>query len=453
MPSNTINIDTRPPVNPSDSISRVSISSDASDNDLDARGGQRPPKKRRKKDDVWKHARKAILGVEAVREASGHSRRKVWYCKFTGCEQYKVLSSAAAKNHLKSIHRIDLNATTSPLNAPVQQDLRSVVSKQLSTTDDQQAQDVKEHLRLAANPAAIEQALLQLIVHHDLPLRTVEWPELHTLIHAINNQANKIIWRSHRTTANRITATFHHRRAELQQVLQSSRSLIHLTTDTWSSPNYKELQSVTAHFVSNEGRLCKALLALPELLNGHAGSEVAKVIIEVLDDYRVKDNLGYITADNATANDTLCSELGLLIEGWIPLQRRLRCLGHIINLAVQSFLFAKNGKAVSAALEYIDELRTAESHLIEQSEAEDGGGWIKQPALQKILHFAVTLRRSNRLFNAFRMEAGKSLRRPNDTRWNSYLNTFEDAFQLRATYTSFVVARPSLHEYELTAAD
>jgi len=51
------------------------------------------------------------------------------------------------------------------------------------------------------------------------------------------------------------------------------------------------------------------------LLNGHAGSEVAKVIIEVLDDYGVKDNLGYITTDNATANDTLYSELSLLIEG------------------------------------------------------------------------------------------------------------------------------------------
>lgn len=68
---------------------------------------------------------------------------------------------------------------------------------------------------------------------------------------------------------------------------------------------------------------------------------------------------------------------------------------------MQSFLFAKNGDVVDAALEYLDKLRTAESHLIEQSETEDRGGWIKQPALQKILQFVVTLRRSNRLFNAF----------------------------------------------------
>lgn len=102
-------------------------------------------------------------------------------------------------------------------------------------------------------------------------------------------------------------------------MLQSSCSLIHLTTDTWSSLNHKELQSITAHFVSKEGRLCKALLALPELLNRHASREVARVIVEVLEDYEVKDNLRYITADNAKANDTLYSKLGYLVEGWISL--------------------------------------------------------------------------------------------------------------------------------------
>jgi len=63
------------------------------------------------------------------------------------------------------------------------------------------------------------------------------------------------------------------------------------------------------------------------------------------------------------------------------------------------------------------------------------------------------LRRSDRLFNAFKRLAGKSIRRPNNTRWNSYLNTFEDALSLRASYTSFVIDNPSLYEHELTAAD
>ena len=300
---------------------------------------------------------------------------------FTGCERYKVLSIAGARAHLRSIHRISTEPTAPVAKAVIQQDLRSCVSKQVEDANERQAQEVKEHLRLAAYPAAIQQAVLPLIIHHDLPLSTVEWPELHTLVYSINHQAEDVVWRSHSSTTRRVTRTFNARRFELKQLLQSARSLIHLTSDTWTSPNYKELQSITSHFVDNYGRLCKALLALPELYNGHSGVEVAHVIVKTLDYYGIKDRLSYLTADNATANDTLCHELGELIDGWDPLERRLRCLGHIINLAVQSFLFAKNNEAVKSAIDYVSELRSIESHLIKQSEADEEGGWIKQPAL------------------------------------------------------------------------
>jgi hypothetical protein len=47
--------------------------------------------------------------------------------------------------------------------------------------------------------------------------------------------------------------------------------------------------------------------------------------------------------------------------------------------------------------------------------------------------------------------AGKVIRLLNDTRWNSYLNTFEDAIQLKAYYTSFY-ADNDKDEYHLTTA-
>ena len=48
--------------------------------------------------------------------------------------------------------------------------------------------------------------------------------------------------------------------------------------------------------------------------------------------------------------------------------------------------------------------------------------------------------------------AGKVIRSPNDTRWNSYLNTFEDAIQLKAQYTSFC-ADNDKDEYHLIASE
>ena len=83
----------------------------------------------------------------------------------------------------------------------------------------------------------------------------------------------------------------------MKQLLQQSQSLIHLTTDTWHSPNYKELQAITAHFVDASNTRQKALLSLPELRNGHAGVEVAAQIMTTLEAYDITDRLGYITAD------------------------------------------------------------------------------------------------------------------------------------------------------------
>lgn len=139
---------------------------------------------------------------------------------------------------------------------------------------------------------------------------------------------------------------------------------------------------------------------------------------------------------------------------WQPTERRLRCIGHIINIAVQAFFFAKDKEAVELAIEQaIHSLRHVDDELLLLSEKDETAGWIKIPPLQKILAFVTTLSRSDKLYNAFRKAAGKVIRRPNDTRWNSYLFTFEDALELRAVYTSFIYDHQQLADKELTAAE
>jgi hypothetical protein len=241
----------------------------------------------------------------------------------------------------------------------------------------------------------------------------------------------------------------------VKQLLQHSQSLIHLTTDTWHSPNFKELQAITAHFVDASNTRQKALLSLPELRNGHAGVEVATQIMTTLEAYGITDRLGYITADNHGANDTLCEELQQqLTTPWQAVQRRLRCVGHMINIAVQAFFFGKNKEAVDLAIQESqrsslsidDEL----SQLFEKND--DDSGFIKITPLQKILSFTSHLRQSDRQYNRFKAIAGKMIRSPNDTRWNSYLNTFEDALQLKTHYTSFC-ADDDKDELHLSASE
>lgn len=140
-------------ITPNDSISRVSISS-ASDNDAaDAPSSLTVPTRKRKRagrrDEVWKHARRPITGHEPVREMSGKDNRRIWYCSFVGCEEYRTLSTAGARNHLSSTHRIGLTKTPITHLGLIQADLTTVVNKQKQEQHKMEDMVVKEHLRRA----------------------------------------------------------------------------------------------------------------------------------------------------------------------------------------------------------------------------------------------------------------------------------------------------------------
>ncbi len=280
------------------------------------------------RDPVWQHARKHRAGIEPRTVVSGSTSRTLWYCKYDGCDTYSTLSTVCAGNHLLSAHSITTgDIPVSKVAQKIQRDLQSFTKPLEEARRQKDELLVKEGLRSAANPATIGQALLRLIVHHDLALSFVEWPEVHTFVIAINYQAAGCIWSSHQTTANRVAKTYRVRQQQLKEQLQQSRSLVHLTTDTWNSPNNKELQAITAHFVDDEGRLQKALLALPELDNGHSGVGVARYVLRAINCYGFKERVGYITTDNATCNDTLCEELSKELVNWKTPERRLRCVG------------------------------------------------------------------------------------------------------------------------------
>lgn len=74
---------------------------------------------------------------------------------------------------------------------------------------------------------------------------------------------------------------------------------------------------------------------------------MAQIVLKTLDDYEIRNSLGYFVIDNAENNDTMLKHIST--EFWShhsidydPLEHRLRCIGHIINLAVQVFLFGKH---------------------------------------------------------------------------------------------------------------
>ncbi|GAB7336404.1 hypothetical protein MBLNU13_g09122t1 [Cladosporium sp. NU13] len=237
--------------------------------------------------------------------------------------------------------------------------------------------------------------------------------------------------------------------ADKDRIQQAILRLIH-------SPNRKELQAITAHWLRADGTVCKALLALAKMPDSHAGSLVAAEVIRVLDLYGIKNLLGYTTTDNATCNDTMCRTLSECLDSdWDTVEGRLRCAGHIINLPMQAFLFAKDHEAVEEALRQAD-LRGSEvdEEIAVLSRRGTEGGWITVAPHQKIHAFGAYLRRSDRLFQEFKRLARRSLHQPNDTRWHSWYDEFEGAYQLRDSYSQLIHNHPKdLADFELSTRE
>jgi hypothetical protein len=186
--------------------------------------------------------------------------------------------------------------------------------------------------------------LISLIVTRSLPFRVVEWPEFHTFCQVLNPESRQFVTTTHSQVRNKLEESWISHKDIVRRKLQSAISSIHLSLDIWTSPQGYLLLGVVAHFIERQDENhVKALLGL-RVVAGHSGENQFAVLLPILTDYGVTRQLGAIVSDNASPNDTLCQEIEshLFKEEsleWDASRWRIRCFGHIINLAVQAFLF------------------------------------------------------------------------------------------------------------------
>lgn len=396
-------------------------------------------KKRRRRtqaDEIWSHSRKHVPGLEPERCEVG---RRLWYCKV--CPSYSVSSTSGARGHMASVHSVVVSdELMRGVKKAKYHDVRQMLSKQALAKQEEASHVDKLVLQAAADPTLVKAAWIRLLIRHDLPHNSVSWPELHTFVHTINHMASGILPTSSATVRSSITATFKQKQKLVRDVVHGAKSRIHITTDTWHSPASTEFQAINAHFVDGHGRLRKALLNLVELGSGHSGEAVAEHVIHTLEFYGVKDRLGFLTGDNHGANDTLCRAIARNLGDWNPVDNRLRCLGHIINLAVQAFLFAKSEEAVAEAERQSQRCRTDMDYEIAAGSIKmDGHGWSTILPLQKLHGLVLKLNKSDRLKLQFKkLTKGRTIHSDNETRWNSWFFTIESALRLQFEVGQFI---------------
>jgi hypothetical protein len=287
-----------------------------------------------------------------------------------------------------------------------------------------------EILEASLNTTVLTEALISLIVVRNLSFTMVEWPEFHTLCQVLNRACEGKITTSHSGVYNKVKEAWGKHKDVVRRALQAALSHIHISLDIWTSPNRFLLLAIVAHFTTHDQKKQKALLALKKV-PGHSGEEQFSILLLVLEDYGIIRKLGAIVTDNAPSNNVLCrfiqghweQELSL---DWDAEYMRIRCIGHIINLVVQAFLFS--GVVKIEELESYDEQEQIEGPM--DNEARRIQFRLLGP-LGKGHNIVVHIRGSPGRTAKFRQLAGRMVPMDNRTRWNSWYEMLRVLFDVR----------------------
>jgi hypothetical protein len=286
------------------------------------------------------------------------------------------ITTKHALNHLRKHEKADQLSEEPPLK------------RQKSVYEQLARQATNDTLPSQLDVDVVREKLIRWIIAARVPLTSVEVDEFREMIEAIAPALALYIEPSRNTVRQWILDRFQEKRIAVKEELHASLSKIHLSFDLWTAENSLAIIGVVAHYLSKDLESRTQLIAMRSIEGPHTGENQAQVIAEVIEDYEIRDQLRYFVTDNAGNNDTainsLCDLLGLEARS-----RRLRCLGHIINLAVKAFLYGKNAESFEVEISDLDLKKLEEKHYLELLAA-----WRKKGPVGKLHNIVIWIRRT-----------------------------------------------------------
>lgn len=408
---------------------------------------------------IWAHTRKPYPNeVQNYWDTKYKRNLTMRYCKY--CKNSTSTKAHVPTNfrrHLLSEHGITADVTPRKVKQNTNK-RASYLDKVFGTSQDLKAafksgrtiEEIAEAIfesYLTENKAKLKRALVEFIVRNKVPFHMVENSALGTLLLCFNPSANKVLPTSHNTIASYTMESFKDQKKLVQQLLKTSYTRIHLAADIWKSPNSYDALGITAKFIkidNEKPRRMEVLLGLQEVA-GHSGENQFHVIAPLLEEFNIERNCGCVMGDNSGTNDTLCRSLASWFDSlkttptWDAQEMRGRCLGHMINLIVKSFL--TNKVIVEEEKEEEDLIWiviTAASFEETQDQEKEKGkkAGKKKKTTTKLepifvlakLHAIVHhMHSSSGHANEFRSLAGRLVPQDNATRWNSWFSMIQVA--------------------------
>ena len=324
------------------------------------------------------------------------------------------------RKHLKDSHRIDPSASSVALKR--QQDGHSIEAAILRGKENSLLKEVvrrNELMSIQIDKSTLEFLYITWTVTDNIPFHQVAHPAFRRFLEYINPMANQLLPAAGSTVQIHARRLFDEGKRRIRHMMLCALSDIHVTCDMWSSPNYLGLLGLVAHFTNEHTQLISITLALSEVKGLHSGENQARAVADILSDFQIRNKLGYFVMDNAHSNDTLIGHLaaGFKDEGiaYDHRQKRLRCNGHVINLAVRAFLFGQEVDDYEFPTGAYDRPSDTQLHQ-----------WRKLGPLGKLHNIIGWIMGSNQRIQAFKESSGGLMpHRDNGTRWNSWFDMLD----------------------------
>lgn len=292
---------------------------------------------RTKRSSVWSHGEKLFRRKD---------RREVYYCY--QCERQKkkqalpkLSGNTGAHQHLLHHHNIDsdghLKRDLPPNQYAIDENTFTLVT--------------------VAKKSEFQRLLVRWLVYCHICLSIVENEYFRELLSYLNKGLASLIPLAKATIRKWIISAYKEEKLKIKDEMKTAISNIHISFDMWTSPNYLAMISVFAHYLDKDGVRRNRLIGFKRVLGAHTGENQAALIVETLHEYDIASKTRYFMSDNASSNDT-CVDcvLRTISPELSPAQRkarRLRCLGHIVNLCARALLIGKESKKTLQKLESV----------------------------------------------------------------------------------------------------
>ncbi|KAK9312050.1 hypothetical protein V1524DRAFT_466634, partial [Lipomyces starkeyi] len=164
-----------------------------------------------------------------------------------------------------------------------------------------------KHRAELSHQARLERNLLRWTVTELQPFTVIERPTFRAIFADLPGVT--LPFGSRRTLQRRTESEFVQYRLKLREELAATCNTIALSLDVWTSKNSIAVLAVIGHWLNQDFEYQERLLEFKEIEGAHTGENLAEMVENLLIELDLEYKLLTITADNASNNETLVSEL------------------------------------------------------------------------------------------------------------------------------------------------